>query len=353
MQIYIGTQTEAPENGIFRLEFDPQTGALGRPVPAAVVDRPTWLARHPHRPVLYAVSEIGNRDAREGRLHALWIEGDGSLKPMNDVSAHGGGPTDLDIDPAGAALYAANFGGGQALAVALEADGSLGQDYSLVQQEGSGPHRRQTKPHPHGVTRDPSGKWLLVPNMGADRLFVHAIGADGVTLASDGATTVETPAGSGPRLVFFGANGRFAYLLTELSAELFVYAWDDGQGALSLVQSVPLDREAYEGEPSAAALVLSADGKHLYASNRRTHTVEVFATDAASGELSHVQSVASGGEKPWGFALSPDGKWLACANQASDLVQVFARDADTGMVTAVAGGAAQVPSPTCISFPLA
>lgn len=351
MQIYIGTQNEAPEHGIFRLEFDPQSGELSQPVAAAVIDRPTWLMRHPHLPVLYAVSEIGNRDARMGRIHAFRIADDGALLPLNDVSAHGGGPTDLDIDPDGKALYVANFGGGQALAVALETDGSLGEQFSLVQQEGSGPHRRQTKPHPHGVTRDPSGNWLLVPDMGADRLFVHAIGVNGVTLEGNAAKAVETPAGSGPRLVFFGATGRFAYLLTELSAELYVYSWDGDQGMLSQIQSVPLDMEDYEGEPSAAALVLSADGRHLYASNRRTHTVEAFAIDTVSGRLTHVQSIPSAGEKPWAFALSPDGNWLACANQASDTVQFFAPDVASGLLSQ--GTKAIVPSPTCISFPLA
>lgn len=351
MRIYFGTQVEIAGEGVFACDFDPETGESGPAHTVAGVERPTWLARHPLQPVLYAVSEVGNRDAREGRLHALRIMPDGALEPMGDVTAHGGGPTDFDIDPSGKSLYVANFGGGQALAVALASDGSLCENYALVQHEGSGPHRRQTKAHPHGVTRDPTGKWLLVPDMGADRLFVHGIGADGVELAANAGETVATTAGSGPRLVFFGADSRFAYMLTELSAELYVYRWDAAAGGLSLVQSLPLDREAYEGEPSAAALVLSADGRHLYASNRRTHTVEAYAIDATSGRLGHIQSVPSGGEKPWAFALSPDGKWLACANQASDLVQFFARDEGSGMLQP--GATVAVPSPTCISFPVA
>ncbi len=351
MRIYFGSQVENAGEGVFACDFDPATGQSGAVRAVAGIERPTWLARHPALPVLYAVSEVGNRDAREGRLHALRIQPDGSLEPRGDVSAHGGGPTDFDIDPAGKALYVANFGGGQALAVALGDDGALLEKHALVQHDGSGPHRRQTKSHPHGVTRDPTGNWLLVPDMGADRLFVHGIGVDGVELEAHAGEAVATPAGSGPRLVFFGADGRFAYMLTELSAELLVYGWDAVAGGLSLVQSLPLDREAYEGEPSAAALVLSADGRHLYASNRRTHTVEAFAIDAVTGRLEHFQSVSSGGEKPWAFSLSPDGKWLACANQASDLVQFFERDDASGMLQA--GPTVAVPSPTCISFPVA
>lgn len=344
----IGTQGEGPGQGVWQAELERETGLLRTPRLAAEIDRPTWLLRHPRLAVIYAVSEVGNRDARDGRLHTLSLA-DGRLEPINDVPARGGGPTDLALDVAGRTLFVANFGGGQVSAIPLDDNGALSARITQCQHVGSGPHKRQTKPHPHGVTIDPTGHWLLAPDMGADRLFLHAFDPATGQLAGAGSRVLELPAGSGPRLVRFGRDGCFAYLLTELSSQLFVFRVT-APGELVQVQILSLDPISYEGDQSAAALELSADGLHLYASNRRTHEMHVFSIDPASGLLEPVQAVASGGERPWSATLSPDGAFLLVCNQASDLVSVFARDAASGRLTPVSGGSISVPSPTCVAF---
>lgn len=348
ISIYIGTQGEGVGQGVWRSTLDADGGQLAAAVLAIEIERPTWLLKHPRLPVLYAVSEVGNRDARDGRLHALRLADQG-VEAINDVPAMGGGPTDLALDGSGKTLFVANFGGGQVTAVPLTEDRALSDSITQCPHSGSGPHKRQTKPHPHGVTPDPYGQWLLAPDMGADRLFIHRFHAATGRLSGHGSREVLLPAGSGPRLVKFGRDGRFAYLLTELSAQLFVFRVI-APGELEQVQVLALDQAGHDGEPSAAALELSADGRHLYASNRRTHQIQAFSIDAESGLVEQVQAVSSGGERPWCVTLSPDGTFLLVCNQASDLITVFKRDGMSGRLTPVQGGSISVPMPTCVAF---
>jgi 6-phosphogluconolactonase len=267
---------------------------------------------------------------------------------LSRTGSGGGGATHLALSPDGTALFVANFGGAQVAVLPVAGDGAVAPFTSIRLQVGSGPHRRQQSAHPHGVTLDPSKRCLLAPDMGADRVFVYRYDAAFKTLAEAGPAE-ELPAGSGPRLILFGRDGRFAYLLTELSAELFVYRWDESTGGLTLIGRTPLDAPDADDDRSAAAITLSADGRFLYASNRTTNAIQAYAIDPETGLLSEVQRVAAGGAKPWHAEISPSGRWMVVANQGSNLLCAFAVDPDSGRLTAAGSGVA-VPAPTGIAF---
>jgi 6-phosphogluconolactonase len=91
------------------------------------------------------------------------------------------------------------------------------------------------------------------------------------------------------------------------------------------------------------------NGRFLYGSNRGHDSLAVFAIDPASGELTHVETVASGGKVPRNFALSPNGKWLVCAHQDSNNLTVFRVDPATGRIQQSPNGAT-VPVCVCVLF---
>jgi 6-phosphogluconolactonase len=198
------------------------------------------------------------------------------------------------------------------------------------------------------VTLDPARRFLLVPDMGADRIFVY--GYDGETAALEPADPPfsQLPAGAGPRLVLFGADGRFAYLLTELSAEIFVFRWDEAAGRLDAVGSTALDGQTVPETRSAAAFAMSKDGRFLYASNRRTAMIHVYSIAPMSGLLSERQQISAGGDRPWCAELSPDERWMVVANQASNTIRSFGVDLDSGLLTEA--GSAEIPIPTGVAF---
>jgi len=347
MRFFIGTQGNGAGQGIFAAEIDKRTGKLASLGLQAEVARPTWLHADPRRPVLFSVSELGNTGDRDGEVLSFAISGH-SLAPISRTGSGGGGATHLDLDPQGGTLFVANFAG-SAAAIPVAPDGTLASPASVVATSGSGPHRRQAGPHPHGVTLAPGCRFLLVPDMGADRIFVYRVDAKAKTLEADDDLTIALPAGSGPRLVSFGGDGGHAYLLTELSAELFAFRWDARSGRLAPAGSVALDEPGIVEGRSAAMLVRSEDGRFLYASNRRTNTIQVYAIARRTGSLRHIQSIAAGGSKPWGAAIAPGGRWLVVANQGDDLVRAFRIDRRSGRLTAGEESLA-IPAPTAIAF---
>lgn len=347
--VFIATQSE----GIHAARMDDATGTLTPIGVVAEVERPTWLALDPQRSRLYATNEVGNAGDRIGDVLSFGIApADGALTPISRTASAGGGPTHLALEDDGRTLFVANFGGGQVSAMRIDGQGAISPARTTMTNTGSGPHRRQQGPHAHGVTLDPSGRFLLAPDMGADRVFVYAYDAATQELADHSTPFASLPAGSGPRLLLFGPDGRNAYLLTELSAEIVVFRWDQDGGTLAPAGSVALDPAESDAARSAAAFVMSADGRHLYASNRTTHAIHIFAIEPDDGLLDEIQVIDAGGGKPWGAELLCDGRWLLVANQAADEIRLFAVDRASGRLAATDSRLA-VPSPTgSASLPL-
>ena len=348
--LFVGTQGDAAGQGIFAGRLDEATGAVTLLGLTAEVARPTWLLADPVRPVLHAVSELGNAGDRDGELFSFAVDPDrGALQQLTRLGAAGGGPTHLALDPSDATMFVANYGGGQAVSVSIRADGAMEAVQSVQAGHGSGPHRRQQGPHAHGVTLDPSGRFLLVPDMGADRIFVYRFDPATRALSPADTASVELPSGSGPRLLLFGPSGTMAYLLTELSAEIYVFTWDAEKGRLRQTALASLDPADVEGQRSAAAFALSSSGRTLYASNRRTDMIHVFAVDLQDGRLTEAQRIAAGGAKPWACEFAPSGKWLLVTNQGSDTIAVFKVDMTSGRLIAT-DHRLSVPTPTSVAF---
>ncbi|MFT4069097.1 lactonase family protein [Paraburkholderia sp.] len=342
--VYVGTQ----QAQIQALRFDPSMGKLTTIGPVAKGLNATWVESDPRRPILYAVDDD---KVREGSVTAYAVDrATGALTALKRADANGRGTTNLSLDARSMTLLAASYDSGTVSSVSLEPDGSLGARASTMQDTGSGPNQhRQASAHAHNAVVDPSGHHVLVPDLGADRVFVY--GFDGATHAllpdnGDPPRAFAVPPGSGPRHLVFGPDGRFAYVITELSAEIFVLRWDAARGRLTPVQTVSLSSPAFKGVRSGAEIVMSVDGRYVYAEDRGENTLVVYRVDPESGELSELQRMTSGGEKPWGMELDPSGKWLFVANQHSGNVAVFSVDPATGKL---AGPSATADVPTAVS----
>jgi 6-phosphogluconolactonase len=202
------------------------------------------------------------------------------------------------------------------------------------------------------VVVDPSGRYALVPDLGADRVFIYHF--DRTTHALSAGNGAEArafvaPAGSGPRHLAFGADGRFVYLINELTAEIMTLRWNAATGQLALVQTLATSRAEFDGVKSGAEVAVSRDGRFVYVENRGENTLVVYRVDAESGALSLLQRIGSGGERPWGFAIHPSGKWMLVANQRSGNVTVFRIDPASGLLAST-GEAVDLPAPVSLTF---
>ena len=330
--VYIGTQSNEPGQGIFAARLDSNTGKLTPLGLAMEAQRPTWLTPHPALPVLYAVSEVGNDGKSHGSVSTLRADPlTGLLSLIGTVDSGGGGPTHLSLDLSSKTLLVANYGAGQVAALPVLANGALGPPASVQTDQGSGPSPRQKTAHAHGVTLDPSRRFALVADLGADRIFIYPYDRKARRLSPSASPAEALPPGTGPRHLTFHPRGRFLFVLSELIPELRSYRWDARHGRLTLVQTV--STSADPAKARGAEVAVSRDGRFVYVSVRGEDALVVYAANPNTGGLAEIQRVAANGLSPWSFSIDPSGRWMLVANQGSNTVVVFARDPATGRLS--------------------
>ena len=102
-----------------------------------------------------------------------------------------------------------------------------------LEQPGANPDRQEA-PHPHEAIVDPTGKFVLVPDLGADIVRIFSIDGEGVNAVEP----LTVAAGSGPRHATFAVHGEttYLYLITELSNNIFGYKVTYGDASLEFEQ---------------------------------------------------------------------------------------------------------------------
>jgi len=337
---FIGTYTGPESRGIYSFRFDSATGKLTDPSLAVESSNPSFLAIHPNQRSLYAANE--NQD---GAISAFAIDS-GRLRLTNTVPSRGADPCHIALDRTGRWLFAANYGSGSVAAFPIRGDGGLGEASAFVQHAGSSiDHQRQEGPHAHMVAPSPDNRFLLVADLGLDEVLVYAFDpADGSLMRTSAA---KLPPGSGPRHLAFSPNGRFVFVVNELTAAVDLFRWDAKRGLLDPLVSTPTLPVGYTGPKSGAEIAVHPRGKFLYSSNRTDSSIAVFRIGA--GKLTLIGHVPSGGKTPRSFAIDPSGKFLLVANQDSNNISVFRIDAESGLLKP-AGEPVSVPTPVSIVF---
>jgi 6-phosphogluconolactonase len=346
--LIIGTYSNAEKsNGIHVYRFNSQTGEFNTSLPPTVQENASYLAISKDRKNLYAVSEAGQG---KGSVNAYAFDPtSGKLTLLNSVNSEGDHPCYVSVDSKKKFVFVGNYSGGNLLSVPVNADGSLRSDVQNIKHEGNSVVKdRQEKPHVHSVVLSPDQKYLMVPDLGADKVFQYKVDVakpQALTPASSPFAAVKP--GGGPRHLTFHPNGKYAYLILELEAA--VEAFDYNNGKLEHKQTITMIKPGFTGGVSAADIHISPDGKFLYASNRKdANEIAIFAIDK-SGTLTSVGHQSVLGQIPRNFAIDPTGNFLLAANQNSNGVVIFRRDAKTGLLTPT-GKKIKVDKPVCLKF---
>lgn len=327
--LFIGTQGQA----IWAARFDATHGTLTLVGPAADAPRPTWLAVDSTHRRLFAVNETGNAGQEQGGVMSFTIDpASGRLSLISRVHSGGGGATFVSYEPRVATAFVANFGGGQVATLAVDGDGRLSPPVSVQTDSGRGPSPKQDMPHAHAAVLDPSGRYVLVPDMGADRIFIYRFTAGTRQLTLGPIPFVQTPPGTGPRHLAISPDGRFVYVLSELTAGLRTYRWNAARGELTLVDTQDIDPPGAR-EHSVGEIVIAPGGRHLYLSNRIRHTILAYALDRKSGHATQIQEIATGGNRPRSFVIDPSRRWMIVGNERSASLSVLGVDPETGRLS--------------------
>jgi len=200
--LYVGTYTEGTRSeGMYLVRMDRRSGQLRGVGSVDAGPNPSFLAIHPNGRVLYAVNEL----EQQGAVRAFAIErATGMLTRLNEQPSEGGAPCYVSVDQSGRATLVANYAGGSVALLPIQPNGGLAPATSMVHHTGTGPNaERQEAPHAHCILPDPSSRFALAADLGADRVFVYRLDLEGKSLRPvDGGDAVMRP-GAGPRHLAF------------------------------------------------------------------------------------------------------------------------------------------------------
>jgi 6-phosphogluconolactonase len=331
---------------------DRRTGKLERVGSVDAGANPSFLAIHPNGRVLYAVNEVEKyHEKSTGAVGAFAIaNGNGALTRRDEQLSEGGAPCFVSVDRSGKVVLVANYVGGSVALLPIEKDGSLAAAAKVVQHTGSGPNAdRQSAAHAHCIVADPSNRFALAADLGADRVFVYRLDLDGKTLQHvQGGDAVMRP-GAGPRHIAFHPKLPLVFVANELDSTVATLQFDVERGALSALGIVSTLPAGWTGQNFPADIHVTPSGRSLYVSNRGHNSIAVFSVAPSTGALKLEQVISTSGDWPRNFSLDPTGRWLLVANQRSNSIVVFSREEQSGRLTPT-HQRIELPSPVCLRF---
>ncbi|WP_020666062.1 lactonase family protein [Amycolatopsis nigrescens] len=246
--------------------LDEDTGQLTASGTVEGVRDPAFLTLTSDGKLLYAVN-----DSADGRVTALSVGTGGGLTPIGSRSSEGVMPTHLSVHP--------------------------------------------------------RGGFLLVPDLGTDRVHVHSLDLATGRLGAVGDTVLRS--GSGPRHLVFHPTAPVVYVAGELDSTVTVCDYDPAAGKLAPGQVLAA---APGGGPRnyPAEIVISQDGRFVYVSNRGHNSIAVFAVESGGRRLRSLNTVPCGGNWPRHITIDESGRLLFASNQYSNSVTTFRVDTTSG-----------------------
>jgi 6-phosphogluconolactonase len=255
--VYVGTYSGPKAKGIylFRLETPSAAGSQNIPlVPlglAAEIQSPSFLEVDPKRRVVFAVNEVDKFQGKStGAVSAFSIDpATGMLTLINQQPSMGTGPCHLVLDKSGKNILVANYGSGSVSVFPLAADGRLGEPSSVIQHTGKSVNaQRQSGPHAHAVALDPANQFAFVCDLGLDKVMSYRFDANSGKITPNDPPSAPLKPGSGPRHMVFRPDGRFAYVINEMSSTVTAFACDQNAGALRELQTISTLPDDFDGK---------------------------------------------------------------------------------------------------------
>ena len=344
------TQVDLPPGngrGIHIFEVDRASGALR---PAGLFDlgtSPNCLALNAAGTRLYSSNEtdrVGKDN--EGTVSAFAIDrANGKLTLLNTIPSGGAGPTYVSIHPSGKFVFVANYFGGSVAVLPILADGRLGPATDIKQDSGTvGPRRATNAPpgsfafsghdrtHAHMIEADASGRFVLHADLGLDQIFIWKFDDRAGVLAPHSPPAVSLPPGDGPRHFSFHPNGRWLYSIQEEGSTIVLFDYDSAPGRLTARQTISSLPPGFAGSNFCSEILVSADGRFVYAGNRLHDSVGIFSV-GKRGDLTFVGEEWTRGNYPRSFNFDPTGQFFYVCNQRADNVTVFRVNRRAGKLT--------------------
>ena len=347
MKVYVGSRTTLERNarglGISTYEFNHKSGQLKLLHVHGNLINPSYLTLNKSGDRLYCV----HGDHEE--VTAFKVNSKtGEISYLNQVSTQGKNPVHLALDPSEKYLLVSNHHSGNVVILPLNSEGALLPVSQKIKMEGQiGPHRiEQAFSKPHSNFFDPSGRWVIIPDKGLDKIFSYEF-KNGQLQSFP--FEIKSRELSGPRHLSFHPYRPWVYVINELNSTVSAYNFNSNTGELFPFQIMSTLSESFTGDSRAAGIQVNGTGRNLYASNRGENSVAVFLINQDNGKLELIQTQASGGKTPRFFSFDLNFKWLFVCNEESDRICRFRVDQNNGTIF-MDDDDIECGSPVCMFF---
>ena len=335
IDMVVGTYTDGSSDGLYSFKFDQENG-VSKSKQSFKLTNPSYLTFSEDGNVIYAVGETNDEAAC---VYAVAYEkATGKMSLINSMPTGGEDPCYVETD--GKMVLTANYSGGSISEFFLEGT-ALDSVVTWTTGSWGGPDTlRQKEPHIHCTRFSPDGRFIFMTDFSGDQILRLDNQDDSIRIFKP----IRVSLGTGPRHFVYDNEGRFMYLMGELSSRITVFRYNEGE--LDAIQEISTDTVNGRG---GADIHLSPDGKFLYTSNRLVHDgIAIFAVNAETGKLRKV-GYQETGKHPRQFNITPNGKFLLCACRDDNILQVYQRNQQTGLLKKMRKGV-HVDKPVCVQF---
>jgi 6-phosphogluconolactonase (cycloisomerase 2 family) len=325
--------------------MNPTSGALTQLEIIPNDTNPSWLTLAPSGSYLYACNELIG--GKPGSVSAYAINrATGHLNLLNTIGTEGACPCHMSIHPSGKYGLVLNYLSGSWAVLPIRANGELGPATDVVQDQGIvGPAHAHSAPpgnfainghnngpHPHMIEADKSGRFVLGADNALDRIFIWKFEGEKGKLTPNDPASVALPPGDGPRHFAFHPSGRWLYSLQEEASTLVVYDYDSSLGRLTEKQTLSTLPKGFVGTNLASGVIVSADGKSLYAANRLHDSIAWYSI-GATGTLAWGGEEWTRSDYPRSINIDPTGNFLYSCDVRGDALTAFRINRKTGALT--------------------
>ncbi|TFH26654.1 MAG: lactonase family protein [Bacteroidia bacterium] len=352
LKFYVGSSGQQ-EHSIFLCELDTEMKTFAILDSFSGAAGASYLAASPDFGHIYAINqESSDPEQKYSSVTSFAVDSENfGLKFINSQSSMGRGICHIHSSQDGAYIFAANYSSGHASALPVSEEGKILTATSVVIGEGGGPvENRQSGPHAHQVMLDPSQNFLLVPDLGTDKVMIYAFDPSSGQLSPNPVQPfLSLTPGSGPRHLAFHPEGNYLFVVNELNSTLTACRWDSSEGRLLEINTENTVEDGHEGMKYPAAVRVHPNGKFVYASTRGENScISVFSI-AEDGSITRIQVKEQVPFWPRDFNLDPSGRYLISAGERSNDIRLYTIDQDSGLLSET-DASLELPAPCCILY---
>lgn len=339
---YVGTYTNGSSKGIHIYDVDVEEGLLylRKVVP---VNNSSYIKESRNGEYLYSIADEG--------VEVYKIAPNGDLTSINQIDIDGMRGCHLSTDLTGKYLFVAGYHDGKVTVIHTHHDGRLGSLMDGKYHRGQGALvERCFRPHVTCVRITPDNRFLCAVDEALDQVVIYSLDDKFSKLKEIDILRMGKEAG--PKSIHFSKDGRFCYILCQITNVIRVYDYhvnERGLPCFELKQEVSTLSNAKDIHDAASAMRLSYDGKYVICATAGDDSVAMYEINPEDGTLDRMFALPTSGEYPKDIALFPDQQHIAVVNNAGGSITTFKIDYEK-KVLMMKGKPHKIDTPNCMLF---